>query len=105
MEAQSQMTIPFHEQAAASWTNLRSSMDALSPQQRRVLLALMGAGADGCSNVELAHPSVCGIRFGGRICELRKSWLPEHGYEILTENPCNPEKPGLRMYRLVKRAA
>ena len=54
----------------------RSCPTSNAPNQRtRILEALRSAGPRGCSNLELSR--VGGLRFGGRVFELR-----ETGYEI-----------------------
>lgn len=42
--------------------------------RERVLAALQLAGERGCTSEELAQPWTGGLRFGGRIHELREKW-------------------------------
>ena len=44
---------------------------AMKPTSRRVLKALMAVGGLGATTRELCQPDVGGVRFGGRIHELR----------------------------------
>lgn len=48
-----------------------------STAKSRVLAALKNAGRIGCTTAQLCDPSVGGVRFGGRVKELR-----DEGHEI-----------------------
>lgn len=63
----------------------------MKPSTLRVLHALLTAGDHGATTHDLCQPNVGGIRFGGRIHELR-----ELGYVI----EARPERPGSHRYTL-----
>lgn len=63
----------------------------MKPSALRVLNALLDAGDRGANTHELCQPNVGGIRFGGRIHELR-----DLGYVI----EARPERPGSHRYTL-----
>lgn len=90
------------ELSQAIHQSIEEKVSGLSGQKRRIALALLRAGHNGCTNVELAHPSIAGIRFGGRIHELRQSWMGEQGYEVKVTIPDARNRPGLRLYKLVR---
>jgi len=50
---------------------VRQEIGRLGTARDRVLAALLAAGPDGCTNVELCAPHVGGMRFGARLFELK----------------------------------
>lgn len=78
---------------AVTLTDAGKRFPGVRGAQRRVLLALAAAGGRGATTAELCQPAVGGVRFGGRVHELR-----ERGFKI---EQAYDGHPGRHRYWLV----